>query len=75
MDGPVWRKENWLTFSLCLGWCVMMYHDIQPFIEVLTPLSTHQWVHMCEVDTLLYKQPSKGITYILASYYFKDGLA
>ena len=27
----VWMNENWGTFILCLGWCVM-YHELQPHL-------------------------------------------
>ena len=36
--------ENLHHFSLCIRWCVI-YHDIQPFVHILMPLSIHQWVH------------------------------
>ena len=35
-----WMDENWGTSCSCLGWCVM-YHELQPSIHVLTPLSIH----------------------------------
>ena len=37
-------KENWHTSCSCLGWCVM-YHELQPSMQTLSPLSIHQWVH------------------------------
>ena len=33
-----WMDENWGTFILCLGWCVV-YHDLQPSMQGLTPLN------------------------------------
>ena len=41
LDG---RKHS--TFNLSLGWC-MMDHDFQSYIQVLTPLFIHIWVHEC----------------------------
>ena len=38
------RKENWHPFSFCLWWCVM-YHELQPSIQMLTLLWNHQLVY------------------------------
>ena len=138
-----WMDENWHTSCYCRRWHIM-YHELQPFIQVISPLSIHQWMHlwvcftiihttrarasypywlrntprmnhgwmdenlgtllapawdgvwctmssnhqcrhwhpsqfisgyMGEVDTQLYKQPSKGILSILATQHSKDGPA
>ena len=56
--------------TLALDGTYMIYHEIQPYIQVLTPLSIYQWA-----DTPLLKQQSKGITSILTKQYHKDGPA
>ena len=44
-DGWTWRKENWLIFSLHFCWWCVMYHELQLYVQILTPISIHQWVH------------------------------
>ena len=41
-DGWTWRKENWHIFSLCFCWWCVMYHELQLYVQILTPISIHQ---------------------------------
>ena len=40
----MWMNENWHTYCSCIGWCVM-YHELQPLMQALAPLSIYLWVH------------------------------
>ena len=40
-----WMNENRHTSCSCMGWCVM-YHELQPSMQALAPLSIYLWVHV-----------------------------
>ena len=65
-----WMDENWGTSCSCLGWYAI-YNELQPSIQVLTPLSIHLWMHVWGWVTIV-QETKQRVTYLLATQHPND---